>query len=227
MEIGYNRRMEYEAFIFDMDGTLVDNMDVHTEVWLRMLREQGVEIDAETLRPRMSGKTNARILREFIGDHLSPQHVAALVERKEAIYRTLYAPHLEPVAGLLPFLEASQRLGVPMAVATSAGMDNVHFVLDGLALRDFFRVVVSDEDVERGKPDPEIFLLAAERLGIPPHRCLVFEDSPSGIEAAGRAGMGVVALATTAAPQEFAFLEPVVRVARDFTELEPRALLRK
>jgi beta-phosphoglucomutase family hydrolase len=209
------------GFIFDMDGTIVDNMRVHERVWIAFLDELGVRITPEVFHREASGKTTAQILRRFVGDHLSRAEIEALDERKEARYREVYGPDLRPLAGLRRFLEAARREGVPMALATSAGMTNIEFVLGGLGLAPFFDVRVCAGDVSRGKPDPEIYLLTARRLGVEAGRCIVFEDSRAGIEAVRRAGMRAVALATTLEPEAFAGNPAVIRVVRDFTPLEP------
>ena len=219
--------IQKKAFIFDMDGTLVDNMEVHTQIWLEMLRERGLEMTAEAFHHRASGKPNERILGELFDGRMSEEEAAAFAEEKEARYRAVYGPQMRPVKGLMGFLESAQRLQVPMAMATSAGSDNITFVLEGLNLGGIFRAVVGAEDVRHGKPDPEMFLLAAEQMGVPPPACLVFEDSPAGIEAAGRAGMKAVAVATTAPPRTYRNLKPVARVIEDFTQVTPAELLGK
>jgi beta-phosphoglucomutase family hydrolase len=214
------------AFIFDMDGTLVDNMSFHERTWLELLAGRGVAVTAEEFHRRASGRTNPDILREFLGDRLEEDEVAEWTERKEALYREAYAPHLQAIAGLHGFLESAHRLGVPLAVATSGTPGNVEFVLDGLRIGPLFATVVTGDEVARGKPDPEMFLTAAERLGVEPASCLVFEDSRAGVEAAIRAGMRVVVLATTPGIRELAGRAGVVSVVADYSELDPAALLR-
>ena len=125
----------------------------------------------------------------------------------------------------MEFLAESQRLGISMAVATAAGMANREFTLGGLGIVSYFSTVVGAEDVRHGKPHPEIFLKAADRLRVDPARCVVFEDAISGIEAAGRAGMKAVALATSLAAGEFQRHPAVTCIVRDYTSLQPRALL--
>ena len=105
--------------------------------------------------------------------------------------------HLRPLIGLPEFLQQARAAGMRLGVATAADLVNAAFVLEGIGLRQVFDVIVTADDITRGKPDPEIFLLAAQRLGVPPGRCLVFEDAPMGIEAARRAGMLAVALTTS------------------------------
>ncbi len=213
------------AFIFDMDGTLVDNMRFHERAWLELLAESGVAVTSEEFHRRAAGRTNPDILREFLGDTLGDADLTEWADRKESRYRDTYRPHLEPVRGLLEFLREAQQLEVPMALATSGGPDNITFVLEGLGLGGFFTAVVSGDEVERGKPDPEMFLLAAQRLNVAPAQCVVFEDSRAGIEAAARAGMRTVVVAPAGDPGTLQSLPAVERVVRDFTEVTPRALL--
>jgi beta-phosphoglucomutase len=214
------------AFIFDMDGTLVDNAGFHTQVWLQMLAEIGVRLTAKEFHRRTSGKRNAQILREILGPELSDEEIASYAERKELLYRVAYGPHLKLVAGLDGFLEGARRLDVPMAVATSANRCNIEFVLGGLGIESYFRVVIGAEDVSVGKPHPEAFLTAARRLGVAPERCLVFEDSPVGVEAAHRAGMKAVALTTTVDARVFQGLPAVVQIVDSFEGLNPRSLVK-
>ena len=214
------------AFIFDMDGTIVDSMPFHMQSWLQTLAERGIHISAEELE-RANRGTIDEVIRRIIGDHLSDAQVDKIADRKEALYREIYRPHRRPVGGLEAFLEAAKRLRIPTALATNAGDENIDFVLDGLGVRSNFQVVVSAKDVRLGKPDPEIYQLAAAQLGIPPERCIVFEDSRSGIEAARRAGMKVVAITTSLDANELNRDPTVIQVIEDYTAIRPVVFLKQ
>lgn len=180
--------------IFDVDGTLVDNHAAHEEAWMVWCARHGLSIDREYYRERLYGRTNDAIFRILFGEEISPDTIARLAAEKEAIYREIYAPLMKPTPGLIEFLLALQAEEIPCAVASNAERVNVDFVVDGLGLRPFFRAVVSREDVARGKPEPDLFLAAAERLAIPPTHCWAFEDSDTGFEAARRAGLRITAI---------------------------------
>jgi beta-phosphoglucomutase len=124
-------------------------------------------------------------------------------------------------------LEAAQKLGVKMAVATAAPVKNVEFILDGLNLRRFFQAVVTAADVSEGKPNPEIFLKSAEELGVEPKNSLVFEDALNGFEAAHRAGMKSIGIATVNSIEDILKLESVVEAHGDFSSLSPNELIEK
>jgi HAD superfamily hydrolase (TIGR01509 family) len=163
-------------------------------------------------------------MRTYLGAGLTNEDTALLDAEKEELYRELYAPHLETVAGFDQFIEAAQEQDVRLAVATAAPPANIVFTLDGLDLRRHFDAVVGAADVARGKPNPDVFLLAAERCGTAPAHCIVFEDAPLGVEAARRAGMRAVVLTTTLPAEAFAEFDNVICIARDFTELDIAAL---
>jgi beta-phosphoglucomutase len=213
-----------QAFIFDMDGTLVDNADFHTRSWIALLDEIGIQVDPVELHRQNAGKTNAETLRSLLGDRFSEQELVDLASRKESLYREAYRPYVKAVPGLLRFLEQARAAGIPMALATSAESQNIALVLDGLGIRDYFKVVVGAEDIQNSKPHPEMFLTAAHRLGISPAGCMVFEDSPAGIEAALRAGMRVVVITTFLNPEDLTSAPGVLQAAPDFTHLDARRL---
>jgi len=213
------------AFIFDMDGTLVDNMRFHAQAWAELFASLGVAISSGELRARTSGKTSTEILRGILGPHLSEGEVAEYIERKEELYRAAYLPHMKPIAGLDHFLSEAHRLNIPMAVATSAGERNIHFVLGGLGLEPYFQLIVGAEDVRWGKPNPAMLLTAAHRLKVAPEGCLVFEDSLAGLEAVRRAGMRAIAITTTHAAHELQGLPAVIQVIADYCGLNPASLL--
>lgn len=217
---------ENRAFIFDMDGTLVDNMRFHTEAWGRMLAENNVEMNAHDFLVKTAGKTNREIM-PTIFDGISDERIAELGERKETLYRELFLEHRKAVGGALEFLETARNLGVKMAVATAAPVGNVEFILDGLDLRRFFQAVTTAADIENGKPDPEIFLKSAEKLNVEPRHCLVFEDAIGGFEAAHRAGMRSIGIATVNSIEEILQHASVVEAHADFTNLTPQALIEK
>lgn len=209
------------AFIFDLDGTIVDNMSYHGESWRSIAWELETTLTEEEFHRRFFGKTNTETIRELAGGHIADDRVRTLASHKEMLYRELYCPHLRPVDGLIEFLTRAEQAGIQLAVATSAPCSNIEFVLGGLQIQPFFQVVVRGDDFERGKPDPEVFLTAAHRLAVAPGRCVVFEDSLAGLEAARRAGMRLVALSTTFDPAELAVSPYVEHVLRDFTGLDP------
>jgi HAD superfamily hydrolase (TIGR01509 family) len=158
-------------------------------------------------------------MRTYLGEHITKESSAELDAEKEALYRELYGPHLEAVPGFDRLIANAKADGVALAVATAAPNDNIVFTLDGLDLRKHFKAVVGAADVARGKPNPDVFLLAAERCGVAPEHCIVFEDAPLGVEAARRAGMRAVVLTTTLPAEAFAEFDNVICVARDFSEL--------
>jgi beta-phosphoglucomutase family hydrolase len=207
------------AFIFDMDGTLIDNMGVHIRTWLEMLSGMDIHITAEEFLRRANGRTNGEIMRMLIDENMTEDQVQSLAGRKEAHYRELYRPQLKAVDGFHELAQQAKQMGIKLAVATSAPRENVDFVLDGLAIRAAFDAVVDAEGIEKSKPDPEIFLTAAQRLGVTPDECVVFEDSYAGLEAARRAGMTVIALATTHEASAFDELTYLERIVGDFSEV--------
>jgi beta-phosphoglucomutase family hydrolase len=217
--------MKVSAFIFDMDGTMLDNMAIHMQIWYEYLSSVGVELEKAHFYRFAAGRTNAEILRELLSPNLSQSEIEEHSGKKEELYRLRYRPILKPVPGLPEFLEAARQLAIPMAVASSAGCENIQFHLDGLAAEDYFSALVGSEDVRNGKPDPEIFLQAASRLGVAVAECLVFEDTPAGLEAAARAGMRAIAVTTTSPAERLAQNPVVLRIVPDYTLLRPADLL--
>jgi beta-phosphoglucomutase len=192
------------AVLFDMDGTLVDNMRFHVQAWVALARSLGLDAAAapeERFEREFAGKRNEEILSALLGRPMDPEEMTRLAEQKEAHYRALYGPHLMPLRGALELLARLRQVGRGLAVATAAPAANRDFVLDGLALRPFFSRVVGAEDVKRGKPSPDIFLATARALGVEPSGCVVFEDAVNGILAARAAGMFAVGV-TTLVPEQ-------------------------
>jgi len=212
------------GFIFDMDGTLVDNMPYHTLSWQQLLAELGVKMTGQEIERRNHG-TLPEVIRNILGDQLSEAEVAAIGERKEELYRAIYCPHLQLLVGCQEFLEQANLLHIPMAVATMANRVNVAFVVDGLGIRDYFKIVIGEEDVRQGKPSPEAFYLAAQGLQLPPENCIVFEDSLSGVEAAQRAGMKVVFLSTSLSASNLNANPSILQISGDYEDLRPEKIL--
>lgn len=206
--------------IFDMDGTLIDSNPVHKEAYTQFFARYDIKLTDESFKEHISGRMNPEILTYFFGEkgeELSEERIDELTNEKEMLYQKLYAPTIKPIRGLTEFLMAVQAAGIPMALATSAPMMNVDFVFDKLGIRQFFREIVTDADVDKGKPNPTVFRVAADRLGADPAQCLVFEDSAKGVEAARNAGMAVVALTVSHEPEA---TENADRVIDDYTQLK-------
>jgi HAD superfamily hydrolase (TIGR01509 family) len=189
------------ALIFDMDGVIVDSNPTHREAWAAYNRRFGIET-GEAMHQRMYGKRNDQIVRDFFGAELTPEEVVAHGAAKESLYRQMMAPRLTEslVPGVTHILQGQAH--TPIGLATNAEPANVDFLLDsvtvgGVPLRSCFAAVVNGHQVNRPKPDPEVYLRVASLLAVDPRNCIVFEDSHSGIEAARAAGARVVGLRTT------------------------------
>ncbi|UUZ54679.1 HAD family phosphatase [Massilia sp. H-1] len=211
--------MTKRAFIFDMDGTIVDNMSFHTASWITFFQRRGKDIDADEFFRTTVSRQGQEIIRSHLGDELLDDEVHTLNLEKESVYRELYEPHRKTVDGFDDLVGQAKLRGVALAVATAAPNANITFTLDGLDLRRHFDHVVGAADVARGKPHPDVFLLAAERCGVAPEHCIVFEDAPLGVEAARRAGMRCVVLTTTLPATAFAEFDNVIHIASDFSQL--------
>jgi beta-phosphoglucomutase len=202
------------ALIFDLDGVVIDSMPTHTLAWERYLERNG--IDPRDVEARMHGKRNDDLVRDLFGSHLDDAAVFEHGAAKERLFRELIGATLEAklVPGVREFLAEASKT-VPLAVGTNAEPANVDFTLDGAGVRQCFRAIVDGSQVANAKPAPDVYLRGAELLGVDPANCIVFEDSPVGIEAARAAGMRVVGLLTHASN-----LENVDLAVRDFLQPE-------
>lgn len=208
-----------QALIFDMDGTMVDNMMAHHRAWQRKLRSLGMDMGLEEVRQKIHG-VNEEILLRLFGERFDNQERQYHAQDKEAEYRRVFIDELQLIDGLSDFLEEAWEAEIPMGIGTAAPKENVDFVLDNLELREWFVAVKHAGDVTKGKPDPEIYQLVAAGLGIPVENCLIFEDSPTGAEAAHNAGSPVIVVTTTHQPAEFSHLPNVLAYIENFNALE-------
>jgi beta-phosphoglucomutase family hydrolase len=205
--------------IFDMDGVIINNGDFHYKAWKKFCDKHGISISKDEFQNKFFGRTNEEVLPELFDHNLSNQAIKELGQEKEKIYREIYRPHIQPVNGLINFLQELKKNDVPVGIATSAPPANVDFVIDGLKIRDYIQTVVNDSMVENGKPAPDIYLEAARRLNANPENCVVFEDSLSGTKAAWQAGAKVVALTTTLSAEKHKYAH---RIVDDFENVSIR-----
>ena len=192
-----NGNSQLGALVFDMDGVLVDSNPYHILNWMAFLDARGIAYDPAALPKQILGQRNDNLFRAFLGPEKTEKEFDRLSDELEVGFRRAFLPNAKPLPGLARLIEECHGAGVPMAVASSAATENVHFIVDALKFRPYFRSLLSGAEVTHPKPHPEIYLKSAEKLGIEPARCVAFEDSFVGLESASRAGMKVVAIAST------------------------------
>jgi len=212
------------CIIFDLDGVLVDSYHAHFESWQRVAAEQGVTYTEKEFAWSF-GRTSREIIRgTWRRPDLDDAAIQAIDARKEALFREIIGRDFPVMDGAPELLEALREAGFRVAVGSSAPPENVALALERLGGRSRFHGVVNGMDVQRGKPDPQVFLLAAERAGVAPRTCVVVEDARPGIEAATRAGMASVALVSTGrSDDDFRDVHPDL-VVRSLRELNPAIL---
>ena len=242
------------AFLFDLDGTLVDSMPHHDAAWIEWHARRGVMMDSQGFFASTAGRSNPDILADMFPE-LGPAEHQAMAQQKEEIYRARAARSLGLIAGAKAFVGAARCAGMRLAICTAATPENMALAFAVHGIDRWVDTVVSPADRAsgpspgtdrpqglsglspadgasgpgpgeslRGKPHPDIFLEAATRLGVLPEQCIVFEDAPLGVEAARRAGMRAVALTTTLPAQAFADFPNVIAIRADFESLTPLTL---
>ncbi len=204
--------------LFDLDGTLVDNMGFHIEAWLAMGQQLGQPLTREQIMRDFAGRRNEEIFPLVLGRAVAGEELERLAGQKEAHYRALYAPHLQLIAGAAQFMEVLMRHGIPFGVASAAPRENRAFVLEGLGLHERLACVVGAEEVAHGKPAPDVFLEGARRLARAPGEVIVFEDARLGIQAARAAGMRAYGITTSEEAAELLAAGATAAFA-DFTAL--------
>lgn len=196
------------AVIFDLDGTIVNNMPWHAQAFDAFVARHGLPPMDMAMRERTDGKRNREIFPILFGRELTTVELEALEEEKEGMYREISRGRLEPLGGLVALLDLLDAHGIAAGVATSGPRKNVTHTLAEIGLTDRFRAIARGDQVERGKPAPDVFLLAANLLGVDPADCLAFEDAPLGIASARHAGMYCVAVTSTYSHDLLAASEP-------------------
>ncbi len=203
--------------MFDLNGTMVDDMQYHIKAWHNILTGLGANISAEQMKAECYGKNDELLERIFPGRY-SADEKKLMGNDKEQQYRTDFKPDLKLINGLETFIKKTHNRGIKIAIGSAAITPNIDFVLDGLNLRSYVDVIVSADHVTNSKPDPETFIKCAEQLQIPAEHCLVFEDSPKGVEAALHAGMDGIVITTMHTEDEFSSFDNVVSFIKDYEE---------
>jgi beta-phosphoglucomutase family hydrolase len=215
-----------KALLFDMNGTMIDDMAYHAKAWYNILNDDlQAGLTYDEVKKEMYGKNDEVLVRIFGPSKFSVAEMTALSIEKEKRYQQEYLPFLKLIDGLKEVLATAKSQGVKMAIGSAAIPFNIDFVLDNLHIREYFPVIVSADDVEISKPHPETFTRAAELLGVAPEDCIVFEDAPKGVEAAQNAGMKSIVLTTMHDKEEFAQYSNIVGFIKDYTDPDLLSIL--
>jgi len=211
------------AVIFDMDGVIVDSEPIHIEAEKQTLLKHGVKITTEELRT-YTGTTAEFEFNDLFQRYELDTTAKTLFDEKEVIMFRLLEQRTEPTKGVIDLIKKLKQQGFKLGVATSGHRKLAHYYLRKLGLETFFDTVVCAEDITRSKPDPEIFLKAAQRLGVEPSECVVIEDAKFGVEAAKKAGMKAVGYRNPSSGNQD--LSKADWITSDFTKLDIQELLR-
>jgi beta-phosphoglucomutase len=208
-----------KGIIFDLNGTMVDDMHFHAKAWSSILNDDlNANLSAEEVKLQMYGKNSELLARVFGKDHFSKEQEEEISMDKENRYQADYLPHLKLIDGLHGFLVNALGQGIKMAIGSAAIPYNINYILDNLDISHYFEAIVSADDVEVSKPNPETFMKAAALLLINPAECIVFEDAPKGVEAARNAGMQVIVLTTMHDKKDFEAGPHIIGFISDYTD---------
>jgi beta-phosphoglucomutase len=211
------------AFLFDMDGVMIDSNPFHKISLREFCKKYGRDLSEEQLREKIYGRTNRDWITNVFGK-LDEEQLQQYGEEKEAMFRELYKDDIKPVDGLIDFLKKLETEEIDRAIATSAPRANVDFTLGKTHMKKFFQTILDESFVNHGKPNPEIYLKTAAALGYKPGSCIVIEDSLSGVKAGKAAGCKVIGITTTHTREELAETDLVID---NFVGLDPKTLISK
>jgi len=218
---------ESTAFLFDMNGTMINDMHFHEKAWFDVLNEDlQANMTMAEVKSHMYGKNEELFERVFGKQRYNVEEVAAYSLKKEKKYQKAFLPHLQLIKGLAGFLEKATAHQIAMGIGTAASPFNVNYVLDHLPIQPYFDAIITADDVSVSKPNPEVFLKCADKLGIAYENCIVFEDAPKGVEAARNAGMKAVVIKTYHSEEEFTHFDNVLMMVDDYTDAQLNNLFR-
>ena len=206
-----------KAFLFDLNGTMIDDMQYHIHAWHRIFNNLGANLSLERMKEECYGK-NHEVIERILPGRFTYEEKDAMSLAKEREYQKAFRPYLKLLPGLDEFLRASYHAGIKMAIGSAAIMFNIDFVLDGLNIRKYFQVLISADDVKKSKPDPETYLKCADALHFDPADCIVFEDAPKGVESALNAGMKCVVLTILHEEDEFPLSTDILGYFKDYND---------
>ena len=184
------------AVIWDMDGVIADTASYHEQAWRMTFKKRGVAFSSEDFR-RTFGQRNDTIIPDIMGKHLSEDEIEAIGDEKEADYRRRIGQSIKPLPGVVELMEGLSSAGFRQALVSSAPMESIRLILGSLGIEKYFQSILSGEDVAEGKPNPQGYLVAANRLGVVPENCIVIEDAVAGVAGAKRGGMRCLAVTNT------------------------------
>lgn len=209
------------AVIFDMDGVIVDSNPFHRQVLLQFCKKHGFLLSENQMKTKIFGRTNKEWLMDLFGGSITPYQIREYENEMESRFREDYAPYIKPIKGLIRFLEVLKGNNIKIAVASSAPKLNVDLILKKTGTVKYFKTIIDGDSIEKGKPHPEIYLKTAKAINSIPQKCLVIEDSLSGVKAAKQAGCKVMGITTTHSRQEFTSTDLTIN---DFDEIELKKL---
>lgn len=208
-----------KSLIFDLNGTLIDDMHYHTKAWYKVITEKiGKGMSWDEVKVQMYGKNKEVLDRIFGEGHFNDKEVDKWAAEKEKLYQEEYKPHIKLLPGLDAFLEKAYQQDIKMAIASAAITDNIDFIIDNLGIRHYFSAIVTADNVRISKPHPETFLKAADFLHVKPQDCIVFEDAPKGVEAAQNAGMECVVILSTHPKEDFKGYDNIICFITDYED---------
>jgi HAD superfamily hydrolase (TIGR01509 family) len=214
-----NSQLHNYGVIFDIDGTMVNNTSYHRQAWFDLCKRYDIQLDHQSYHEKIHARSNDRIVPNLFGPAADESFIRKIEIEKETLYRQRFGPVMTETLGLTALLKKLQEHGIPCAAASNSPKENVDFVLDELKIRDYFQAVTYRDLVKVGKPDPELFLKAAEGMNVAPERCLVFEDSASGFKAARAAGMPYVVITFGGDPHELTEAHDAAAIYEDFSQI--------
>jgi HAD superfamily hydrolase (TIGR01509 family) len=207
-----------KGVIWDLDGVLADTAEAHFRCWVTALAEKEIPLDRPTFNG-LFGMNNRDMLAQLLGRPPEPSELETIAGRKEEIFRMEAQWLVLPMPGALSLLKELERAGWIQAITSSAPKANVELVLGILGIRQRFQALLSGEELPASKPEPTLFLRAAEALGLPPEGCIVVEDTPAGVEAAHKAGMPCIAVTTTSRREVLAAVTSSALIFEDLTQV--------
>jgi beta-phosphoglucomutase family hydrolase len=216
---------EIEAVIWDLDGVLANTASYHLSAWQEIFSKRGVKFTEEDFR-RSFGQRNDTIIKNTLGEQTTQGEIEAIAEEKEATFRRMIGQKIKPFPGAVELVYSLRRQGVKLAIASSTPIENIRLITSSLGVANCFQAIVTGHDVTEGKPSPQVFLLAAKRLGAEPENCIVIEDAVAGVTAAKRAGMHCVAVTSTRSRQSLKQADLIVRTLEEISIKDLEGLFR-